>query len=112
VAEFNVGGQEWEAIQSNGFKVTFNIDQNGTQLSGDADAQLINPPSPAVDGDIEQGSRVSGNSFLVRVEFSNGFRGEYSGNFNLDGRLTGHALDLDNVQLPATWISNKRFRQQ
>jgi hypothetical protein len=55
---------------------------------------------------------VAGNSFLVRVEFANRFRNEYSGNFTLDGHLTSHATDLAHGLLPTTWVSNKRFRQQ
>jgi hypothetical protein len=118
VAEFNVGEEQWDAIQDNGFKVTFNINQSGTELSGDADVQTIppNPPSPAVDGDIRQGSRVSGNRFLVRVEFANGFTNEYAGTFTLDGRLYGFVTDvtagIDRPTTPGTWMSNKRFRQQ
>ena len=96
MAEFNVGEEEWDAIQDNGFKVTFNINQNGTDLSGDADVQTIppNPPSAVADGDIKQGSRVSGNSFLVRVEFANRRTNEYAGNFTLDGRLYGFVTDV------------------
>jgi hypothetical protein len=117
VAEFNVGAEEWDAIQDNGFKIAFNIRQNGTDLSGDADASTIaGAPVSSVDGDIQPGGRVSGNSFLVRVEFKNGFINEYAGDFTLDGRLYGFVTDvtagLDSPTTSATWMSNKRFRKQ
>jgi hypothetical protein len=119
VAEFNVGEQPWDAIQDNGFKITFNITQNGTELSGDADSHTIPPhPTPGfvVDGDIKQGGRVSGNRFLVRVEFANGFTNEYAGTFTLDGRLYGFVTDvtagIENPTTAGPWMSNKRFRQQ
>ena len=118
MAEFNVGEQPWDAIQDNGFKIIFNITQNDTELSGDADAHTIppNPPGSVTDGDIKQGSRVSGNRFLVRVEFANGFTNEYAGTFTLDGRLYGFVTDvtagIEQPTGPGTWMSNKRFRQQ
>lgn len=105
MAEFNVNGQ-WTLHQSNmDAAVTFNIDQNGGSLTGSASA-----PGMAGTGK----GRVQGNGFIYTVDWNpagekNGPLGEYSGTFNLDGRITGVAVDLNDASTSAFWSSDPVF---
>jgi hypothetical protein len=108
VAEFNVSG-EWRLFQNNGWIVDFDLNQNGTLLSGDADTKPA-AGGTSIDGDIESGS-VSGNLFTLTIKWKNGPKGQYNGTFGADGRLSGQTFDLANPLSQALWVSGKTFRQ-
>jgi hypothetical protein len=55
------------------------------------------------------GSLVRGNMVQVVVDWNQGSRGKYVGNFDLSGRLFGNTFDLANPSSQATWFSDKLF---
>jgi hypothetical protein len=99
--EFNVSGT-WDAIQSNGAIATFDIQQNGTGLTGSAshDSGAVNS--------IRAGGSVDGIRFFFSVEWDNNAVGEYSGIFNcmnsnpITARLTGITVNINNTFEQAT----------
>ncbi|MFJ9115801.1 hypothetical protein [Streptomyces sp. NPDC102394] len=104
--EFDVHG-EWSLHQSNGFKTTFNIQQNGTSLTGSASAAGMAGTGRG---------RVQGDSFIFTVDWNpagdeKGPLGEYSGTFNLDGRITGVTVDLNHATSQAFWSSDATFKK-
>jgi len=100
----NVSGN-WSLHQSNGPTVTFTINPHG--LAGSS-ALIDGVAKYSDDSGIAKGS-VTDGSFVYTVSWSKGPKGEYSGNFNNDGRLTGITFDLHNPGNQATWFSNKVF---
>ncbi len=108
MAEFDVRGQ-WRARQSNGFTVNFNLEQDvNSNLSGRG------PVTAGTMRGTVEGGKVEGNFFVVTVDWdpsgpSSGARGEYSGMFNPEGRITGITVDLNNPGSQAGWFSDKQF---
>ena len=103
MAEFNVKGA-WEARQSSGHVVSFQIQQSGTEIQG------IGSHSGGKVTGTGEGS-VHGNHFVFTVDWSNGSIGEYNGTFNSIGRITGVTFDVNHPQHQATWVSSKTFRR-
>jgi hypothetical protein len=102
----NVKGQ-WKAIQGNGPKVTFAIDnQDGATGTVAGHAITSDNWSGGVSG------RVS-NTGIVLVadwrESGHDSRGEYNGTFGPEGRLHGITFDLRNPSSMAGWFSDKEF---
>jgi hypothetical protein len=96
---FDVSGR-WQAKQTNGPLVTFDMQQDGETLHGTA----------AFDGNSGTGrGRVAGNGFLFTVDWNGPSVGEYNGTFGLDGRLTGHTFDLSDPASQAGWVSLREF---
>ena len=108
MAEFDVSG-EWRVFQNNGWIVDLDMNQDGTQLGGDADTHPA-AGGGSTDGDIVSGS-VSGNQFTMTINWANGPRGQYNGTFGADGRLSGHSFDLANPLSQALWVSEGTFEQ-
>jgi hypothetical protein len=98
-----IGPGTWDALQSNGFRATFHIDdvRNGT-FGGTASHS-----NGKVRGHGE--GIVEGNRFHFRVEWNNGTVGVYNGTFGLDGVLTGITFDEARPSSQATWRSNTAF---
>jgi hypothetical protein len=111
MAEINIGGPDWQAIQSNGWRATFDLAQNAAgKLSGSARAS--HPTEAGFTGDVDESvSKVSGGSALIAVDWHNTARsrGIYSGNFNLQRTLVGVTFDEAHPTSQATWFSNKSF---
>ncbi|MFJ5779844.1 hypothetical protein [Streptomyces sp. NPDC093094] len=104
MSEFNVGGT-WTLHQGTGHQVTFEIQQNGTSLDGEAS-------TPGMRGK-GKGS-VAGDRFVYTVDWDptgkgNGPLGEYSGLFNIEGRITGLTVDLNQPGSQAFWASDRTF---
>lgn len=98
----NVSGR-WQAQQTNGFLVTFDLQQDGTGLQGTATAG----------GNSGTGrGQVDDTRFLFTVDWNGPSKGEYNGTFGLDGRLSGHTFDLSNPGSQAGWVGLKEFRPQ
>jgi hypothetical protein len=92
---------KWNAHQSNGFSVAFNLKQNGESLEGLASTAGLNGKGLG---------RVTNDAFLFTVDWTPGdSRGEYSGTFNLEGRITGITVDLHHPSSFAGWFSEKTF---
>ena len=106
----NVQVGEWDIIQSNGWKVIVDLQQgaNGV-LTGDADARPISGGGASMDGDIQDFSKVDGNFFQLRIEWSPNSLGNYQGFFGGDGSLAGTSHDEKNLASQATWVANRRF---
>jgi hypothetical protein len=103
MSEFNVSGN-WDAHQSNGFVVNFDIQQTNTALQG-----VATHSGGSVSGTVE--GSVHNNQFLVSVRWSNRTIGEYNGIFNSIGRITGTTFDVNHPGNQATWASDKTFRR-
>ena len=101
MAEFNVSGN-WDAHQSNGSVVNFNIQQTGTALRG-----VATHSGGSVSGTVE--GSVHDNQFLVSARWNNGTIGEYNGLFNSIGRITGTTFDVNHPENQATWASFQTF---
>jgi hypothetical protein len=100
-----VGGQ-WQAFQSDGQAVNFDITQNGESITGRASVG---------DSATGQGNgRVQGDQFIFTIKWDNSESvGEYSGEFNLVGRITGISFDSGRPGpgplSQAFWCSSKTF---
>ena len=108
MAILQVDGQ-WEMAQSNGFRVTVNIIQNGTVL--DATAHHSGGRVQAT----EATGFVSGHDFNLTITWDNGSRGQYTALFKQGigaqggrGYLDGDTVDLNHPGSHATWQSEGR----
>jgi hypothetical protein len=102
MAERNVGGQ-WQIIQAGGLVVDVNIiqQQGAADFTGSAATAGLNGTGSG---------RVSGDFFIFTIDWNPGnSRGEYSGTFNLQGRITGITFDLSNPGVHALWHSARTF---
>lgn len=91
----NVQGT-WQAFQSNGFSITFTVFQDGEKLTGSATTSGLSSEDCK--------GRVTDTDFVFTVPWTPGNSvGEYSGNFNLEGRLVGLTVDLNHAQNVAGW---------
>lgn len=92
----------WTAFQSNGFTITFNVFQDGETLTGSATTAGLSSNDCT--------GRVTDTDFLFKVPWSPGNSiGEYSGSFNLDGRIVGLTVDLNHAGTVAGWSSQQLF---
>ena len=106
-----VGGQ-WEMRQSNGYRVAVNIMQTGDRLTASASHSAGRVQSRKAEG------FVNGTYFELTIEWNNGSRGLYSGEFSHGpftpppiGYLKGSTKDLDHTWSTATWESEgKNFQ--
>lgn len=104
----NVSGI-WDIVQSNNYRVRVNIIQ--TQFDGgpgDGDltgtAQEFTPHGTDVsDQNISSGT-LSGDSFVIQIDWMNGSVGKYSGFFDPTGHLGGVTYDINNPSAQATWV--------
>ena len=105
MSEYRVAGR-WDAHQSNGFHVIFEIGQHpddGQDLVGSATLD---------DGTTGGGSgRVEGDEFHFRVEWPNGSVGVYDGRFNAEGVISGVSFDETHPESQATWFSGANFEK-
>jgi len=99
--EYYVGGQ-WKADQGNKDIISFDIQQTHNELQGSATW----PTSGAIITGTLNGS-VKEGSFLATVNWANGVVSEYSGVFNISGRLIG--INRDSAYQQTTWVSDKTF---
>lgn len=103
----------WVAIQSNGWRVTFDLDQfNGNELRGQVTAR--HPTHSKVmkgagEGKVSPGPVTSGHQFSFEVSWHGEGRATYVGTFGLDERLTGVTFSPDNVGEQASWFSDRTF---
>ena len=94
----------WLATQANHFIISFTVFQkpDGT-LTGSASTTGLS----AVDNCT---GMVSDTSFVFTVPWSPGDSvGEYSGTFNLEGRIVGLTVDKTHAQNIAAWVSQRTF---
>ena len=97
----------WTIQQSNGWRADVNLMQNGSSLSGSADAMGGGDQMHAQ----ELGGTVSDTHFSLTVTWPQS-RGRYEGTFSPDGTLTGVTFDVQHPNSQATWFAgfDKKFR--
>jgi len=105
----NVGGLDWTAKQSNGWRATFDLVQDADgKLKGSAKAG--HPVEIVFSGTVNHDrSKVVGDSVLIVVDWASGSRGVYSGNLNLERVLVGVSFDEAHPGSQATWFSDRSF---
>jgi hypothetical protein len=100
-----VGGQ-WQIVQSNGFRVTVNIAQNGNDLR----IQASHSGGRVFSKDPTSGF-LRGTHIEMTITWSDGSKGQYIGDlspnkFALPGfYLTGETRDLNHPGSHASWSS-------
>lgn len=101
----NVEGP-WMLVQSNGFRVSVDIaqarDPSGRLTDGPfhGAAQVVGGAEANLNGEL------SGDSFEFEVDWPNGTRGKYEGNFDAREFLSGVTFDLANPTSQATWFQD------
>jgi hypothetical protein len=100
----NVSGR-WQAQQSTGHVLTFDLQQTGTTLTGTAS---VTPGIPGGSAGTGEGA-VSETGFVFTVNWPGSGKAEYSGSFGPNGRLSGVTFDLDHPSVNATWFSIRTF---
>ena len=100
-----VGGI-WDISQSNGFRVNMNVTQNGEHLSAQATQMGHGITSTSAEG------TVTGGHFDMTIDWPNGTRGRYTGDFKQghfggpnQGHLEGRTVDLLHPGSSASWQS-------
>ena len=116
--QWDVSGS-WTMAQSNikNGPVYFNLEQNGTELRGDAAYETVLSEEwgqTTVSGSVS--GTVKGNKFKVYVVWSlpsyspvRRSKGVYSGTIGSQGRLNGTGYDANNIQSHATFSGQKYF---
>lgn len=107
-AERNVQGT-WTAHQANGFVLTFNVFQEAfnpttgqAKLTGSASTEGLST------GNCR--GFLTNERFVFEVPWDQTDSvGEYSGTFNLFGRIVGLSVDLTHPENIAGWSSDKTF---
>jgi hypothetical protein len=102
MAEYDVTG-EWNAHQSNGFDVHFNI--RPTQ----GDFTVLDVEASYSGGFAQGRGEVSGDSFWAEVDWEAGPVGRYEGRFERDGTLSGQTHDRTNPSSTADWSADRGF---
>jgi hypothetical protein len=112
---FIVRGQ-WVAIQSNGWQVTFDLEQTDGTVGVSGQATARHPTHSKVmkgagSGMVSPGHVTSGHQFHFEVSWDgDGGRATYVGTFGLDKRLTGVTFPPGNAGAQASWFSDRTFR--
>jgi hypothetical protein len=102
----------WELVQSNGFTVRVDIAQARDPGGGLADGGLhgaakeINGAGVAL-AEANLSGALNGSSFEFTVAWPNGSTGQYTGNYDAGGHLSGVTFDVAHPTSQATW-----FRQE
>lgn len=99
----------WELVQSNGFRVRVDIAQPRDLGGGLADGGLHGAAkelnsSGAELAEANLSGALNGNSFEFIVAWPNGSEGQYTGNFDAGGNLSGVTFDVAHPTSQATWF--------
>ncbi len=110
VSYHNMPNESWRAMQSNGSKPLFHLEQTGTLLQGTAGYLKYNDGEyeGSVDGSVD--GTIKGDFFDVTVYWEDGGVGGYTGTIGPTGRLTGTTVDKNNPRNVAKWYSNQPFK--
>jgi len=102
----------WVATQSNGAKVTFDLQQDGTVLSGNASVPnpVVSSTSLPIAARSVEGS-VEGDAVAITVYWDGPSVGIYSGEVNKDGWLYGEGYDKLNPASRASWTSDRKMKR-
>jgi hypothetical protein len=97
----------WNIHQGNGFDVTFNVQQAGTELTGSAFYVLAG--TQTVEGTVQ--GTIDGAHLDFNVTWTGGTTGNYAGNIEADGFVrNGTTVDLNNRASTAKWVSTTPVR--
>ncbi len=110
-AVLGVGGQ-WEIVQDNGFRVTVNLTQNGSAVSGSAHT--------STNDSVSLTGNVTATTLDMTIAWKGGAKGQYHGDFAHGpftpppiGFLRGTTKDLSDPTSTANWESEgKNFQVQ
>ncbi len=99
----------WNIVQSNGYRVQVNIEQtenNGVLADGNLTgfASEFTPHGTDISDQRLFSGTLSGNSFVIDIDWMNNTIGRYSGSFDPAGQLSGVTFDLNTPSAQATWI--------
>jgi hypothetical protein len=98
----------WDLVQSNGFTVRVDIVQPrgpGGLTDGELHGAAKQVGAGGVDlAEANLSGALSGNSFEFVVAWPNGSKGQYSGNFDAGGNLSGVTFDIAHPESQATWF--------
>ena len=104
----------WSLVQSNGFVVTVDIaqprDPNGRLTDGSLHGAAKIPglfDLPIAETNLA--GMLRGDDFEFEADWPNETRGQYTGRFDLTGRLSGITFDLANPGSQATWARMDDF---
>jgi uncharacterized protein YkwD len=108
----------WIAMQSNGSKPEFSLQQTETLLQGKARYSYVHKDKCNivacgddiyfVDGSVD--GTITGDSLDVTVYWDDGGVGGYTGRIGPTGRMTGTTVDKNNPSNVATWYSDQPFK--
>ena len=108
----------WIAIQSNGSKPEFSLQQTETLLQGTAHYDYTHKDKCilvacgddyyTVHGSVD--GTITGDSLDVTVYWEDGGVGGYTGKIGPTGRMTGTTVDKNNPRNVATWYSDQPFK--
>jgi hypothetical protein len=116
-SQWDVSGQ-WTAVQSNGAKPNFSLQQSGSGIQGRANDTYVHKDAcvlvacgddyynrPAsVDGTIND------NSIQLKAYWDNNTIGVYAGTIGSQGRIEGTTYDQRNPQSRAEWYSDRTMK--
>jgi hypothetical protein len=90
----------WMIVQSNGFRVVFEIfDQDFQTGEITGNGQIVGGRIAAARG------RVDNTSIIYTIDWNNtGKGGQYSGHFDPNGGFSGVTVDMDKPGSQATWF--------
>lgn len=116
-SQWDVGG-EWTAVQSNGAKPHFSLQQSGSGIQGTAGDTYVHKDACVLvacgdDYYTHQGSvdgSVDGNAIELKSYWDNNAIGVYSGTIGPQGRIEGTTYDQRNPQVRAEWYSDRTMK--
>jgi hypothetical protein len=113
VPYFDVGGGKWAIVYpTSGWRVVFDLDQDGPRLSGTTEAF---PPGggATVKGELtEDYFTLVENRFQGEIVWEDGYAYEIVGRFDAEGHLSGTGTQMDGGAVPSSsWHSEKTFER-
>ena len=99
----------WNIVQSNGYRVQVNIEQsevNGVLVDGHLKgfASEFTPHGTDISDQMLSSGTLSGDSFVMVIDWNNNTVGVYSGTFDPSGNLSGVTFDQVTPSAQATWV--------
>jgi len=116
-SQWDVSGQ-WTAVQSNGAKPNFSLQQSGSGIQGQANDTYVHKDACVVvacgddyydrPGSVD--GSIDGNTIELKAYWDNNSIGVYSGTIGPQGRIEGTTYDQRNPQTRAEWYSDRTMK--
>lgn len=94
----------WDAVQTNGFRATIDIDKVEQDGTFNLEAQHTNG---SVTGNGS--GAMAGDQVHFTITWNNNTQGAYIGAFDAEGFLNGSTFDIKHPQAHAGWRSSRDF---